>query len=124
MLLRRHRFKDITQIAREWGSRFEMHVEHQLLSRFMGATGDDEGELLVGSLVEAFDRVLCGRENCRATSHGEWASFEFVFIAIERKSQARYRTPIRMIFGPCTSNSPVLFVQGVTALRNRRSGLY
>ena len=124
MLLRRHRFKDVTQIAREWGSRFEMQVEHDFLKQFMGATGDDEGELLVGSLVEAFDRVLCGRVDSRSTSHGEWVTFEFVFVATRRKTQAHSQTRIRAVFGPCTSDSPVLFVRWVPVLRDRHPRAY
>lgn len=121
MVLRRHRFKDVTQVAQAWGFRLEMHVEQELLKRFVGPSGDDDSEILVRCLVEAFDRVICGRANARAMSHGEWVSFELAFAPVRPKAETHSATRIRMVLGPCTSNAPVLFVRSVSIARNCRS---
>lgn len=118
MLLRRHKFKNVTQFAQARGFRLDMHVEQDLVKITVGKSADDHGKMLVGSLVEAFDRVICGRANARATSHGEWVSFDLAFAAIRGKTQTHSATQIRMVLGPCTSNCPVLFVQRVPISRD------
>lgn len=120
MLLRRLRFTNVSQIASEWGACFEMHVEPEFLKLYMGPIDDDDGALLVGSLVETFDRVVSGRTVSRATSHGEWVSFEFTFVATRRKTHTQCEMRIRAVYGPCTSNNPTLFVECGRVVKDRK----
>ncbi|MFO1500214.1 MAG: hypothetical protein U1G07_17795 [Verrucomicrobiota bacterium] len=103
-------FIDVSENARDWGCIWDFWVQRKLLTQFVGGPEDDDGDLLVGVLVLWMEGLIAGEIECLTSSHGQWLSFEFPYEATRRRKLLRHSIQLLVVFGPCLSQRPGVFV--------------